>query len=528
MRMANTMQPEKRLILILALAAFAAAWVPAAAKAASLQNYPLRLVQPDGEAIDCFTSGDEYRHRVHDAAGFTILKDPGTGFYVYAIRQDGRVVPSEFRVGLWNPAALGIEAQLMPERATEDGGRLFRLRASPQAPRQIRAAPTSGGFDNIVVFIRFSDETEFEDSIVPYGSMFDFDASGFNSLFNYFQEVSYGQLSIRTIFCPFPSQLQVVSYQDSHPRGYYQPYDSSNSEGYQTDSEAAFREQVLLRNAIQSLAGQISPSMDIDSDHDGYVDNVCFIVKGDPDGWGDLLWPHMWSLYLVDASINNKRVYTFNFQLQNTLKLSGVGVLCHEMFHSLGAPDLYHYTGNGISPVGSWDIMERDLNPPQHMGAHMKFKYGGWIDSIPEITTSGIYTLLPLTSPVQNCYKIRSPASSTEYFVLEYRRKTGTFESSLPGEGLLVYRIDTQARGNAGGPPDEVYIYRPNGTLTQNGQVKNANYSLDVGRTAISDTTNPPAFLSDGSLGHLDISQVGLAGETISFQVTLSSGSEVR
>ncbi len=72
-----------------------------------------------------------------------------------------------------------------------------------------------------------------------------------------------------------------------------------------------------------------------------------------------------------------------------------VKIICHEMFHALGAPDLYHYYDNQeISPVGPWDLMESGFG---HMGAHMKWKYAGgeWVTSIPEITTSGNYSLNP-------------------------------------------------------------------------------------------------------------------------------------
>jgi hypothetical protein len=261
----------------------------------------------------------------------------------------------------------------------------------------------------------------------------------------------------------------------------------------------------------------------VDGDGDGYVDNVCFIIYGGPTGWSSLLWPHHWSLYSQTAYINDKLVYTYNFQLQTSLASSGVGVLCHEMFHSLGSPDLYHYSHDGLKPVYQWDIMENDLNPPQHMGAYMKFRYGTWISSIPEITSDGTYSLNPLTSSTNNCYKIASPNSTTEYFLVEYRRQTGTFESSLPGEGLLVYRINTamDGEGNRNGPPDEVYIYRPNGTTSLNGSPGLANFSLEVGRTNINDSTNPSSFLSNGESGGLDVSDVGSAGETISFKVAL-------
>jgi len=268
------------------------------------------------------------------------------------------------------------------------------------------------------------------------------------------------------------------------------------------------------------VSSQIPTGLNIDGDSDGYVDNVCFIIDGDPTGWSSLLWPHMWSLYSVSAYINAKRVWTYNFQLQNSTKSSGVGVLCHEMFHSLGAPDLYHYSMDGRHPVYTWGLMEYDSNPPRHMLSYMKFKYGHWIAAIPEITTPGTYTLNPLSSATNNCYKIASPLSATEYFVVEYRKRGTTFENSLPGEGLLVMRINPAYNGNANGPPDEVYIYRPGGTTTLDGTPGSANYNATVGRTAINDTTtNPTSFLTAGGPGGLSISAVGAVGSTISFTV---------
>ncbi len=516
----------QRFLLVALLALAATAVVPSHGRAAYLRDYPFKVVQPDGEVFDCFVTGDEFRHRVHDAGGYTIVKDPKSGWFVYAAERDGRVVPSPFRVGRFDPAALGIPRGLMPEMFGGETSRATtqppRFKASPRNPSEIRPAPLHGGLDNLVIFIRFSDETDFNDPITLYLELFDFDASGYNSLYNYFREASYGQLSIKTFFFPVPDKMRVLSYKDSHPRKYFQAYDAgSNSDGYRSDEESAQREQQLLKRAVDAVSSQVPQDLNIDGDGDGYVDNVCFVVKGDTDGWGDLLWPHMWSLYLASAQIHGLWVSTYNFQLEDSMKWSGAGVLCHEMFHSLGSPDLYHYSGDGLNPVGAWDIMESDLNPPQHMGAYMKYKYGQWISSIPEITTDGTYSLYPLTSSTNNCYKIRTPGSAAEFFVVEYRKKTGTFESSLPGEGLLVYRINPDYYGNADGPPDEVYVYRPDGTLTQDGQVNDAPFSQNAGRTIFNDHTNPYDFLSDGSKGGLSISQVSPTGETISFHVSL-------
>jgi hypothetical protein len=160
------------------------------------------------------------------------------------------------------------------------------------------------------------------------------------------------------------------------------------------------------------------------------------------------------------------------------------------------------------------------------MSAYMKHKYGKWIPDIPALTSPGTYTLKPLTSSTKNVYRIPSPYSSTEYFVVEYRKKRAPFENSIPGEGLVVYRINTSYSGNASGPPDEVYAYRPDGTPSANGTVSKAAFSDNAGRTSISDSTNPSSFLMSGDPGGLHLMNIGRMGDTIAF--TLGNPISVR
>ena len=149
---------------------------------------------------------------------------------------------------------------------------------------------------------------------------------------------------------------------------------------------------------MNAIAPQVPTDLVIDGDNDGYVDNTCFIIKGSPEGWAELLWPHRWVLYTVNAMIHGKQVWDFNFQIETSTLGSGAGVLSHEMFHSLGAPDLYRYEDTRIDPIGAWDIMCANQNPPQHMSVWMKHKYGQWISDIPDISQSGTYSLSPVAS----------------------------------------------------------------------------------------------------------------------------------
>lgn len=488
---------------------------------AYLEYVPQTVLQADGSVLELFATGDEYYNWLHDKDGYTIMRNPDDGYLYYAEKQGNKLVPSKLRPGIDNPTEAGLEPWLKFSyeyiKPRIDEFLQHRYKPTGDSKKDRIQTPRTGNINNIVIFIRFSDENEFTDQKSTFENMFN--AESGNSMKNYFREASYNSLSIQTYFYPVSNGSTVISYQATQPRNYYRPYDANtNPLGYQNSTQRRDREHALLANAVNAIQSQIPTSLNIDGDNDGYVDNVCFIVSGSPDGWASLLWPHMWSLYSVNVTINGKRVYTYNFQIRS---MTNNSVLCHEMFHSLGAPDLYHYTRNGISPVGPWDLMENNLNPPQHMCAYMKFRYAGWISSIPEITTSGYYTLNPLTSPNNNAYKIKSPVSTTEYFVVEYRRRTGTFENSLPGSGLLVYRINNSysGKGNASGPPDEVYVYRPNGTTTNNGNTSSAYFSSDVSRTMINNYTNPSAFLSNGSAGYLNISEIGSAGNTITFYV---------
>ncbi|MFA6484379.1 MAG: M6 family metalloprotease domain-containing protein, partial [Bacteroidales bacterium] len=481
--------------------------------AAYLEYVPQKITQPDGKIVNCFASGDEYYHWLHDANGFTIIQNPLTGFFVYADKTGDDLIPTNLIPGVDDPSRAGLKAGVNISDAKYR--EYFAGRFKEPATKSTRSYSNTGEFNNLVVFVRFSNQNEYTEPLTQYSTQFN--STGTVSMTEYFKEVSKSQLIINTTFYPTTTNTSIVSYQDSHSRKYYQRYSGTNPDGYRTDNEATAREMTLLKSASEFVSAQVVASgIDYDHNNDGNIDNVCFIIQGPTDGWSDLLWPHRWVLYTYDVRIGGKRVYDFNFQLSEAL---GVSVLCHEMFHSLGAPDLYRYVNDDITPVGPWDLMAHNKTPPQHMSAYMKMKYGQWFSQIPSITTDGTYSLKPLAADGFAAYKIASPNSTSEYFVVEYRKAAGRFESSVVGSGLIIYRVNPSLDGNAQGPPDEVYVYRQNGTSRSNGNINNATFSSSVGRTEFGDNTAPSDFLSNGTAGGIRISNIGPIGETISFTV---------
>jgi len=501
-------------VLIIFLVLFTSSW---SLSAAYLENVPQEITQPDGTSFQCFATGDEYYNWLHDSERYTIIRNKETGYFVYADLVNDELVPTTLLPSIHNPSTAGLRPKLniSASKVAEMRKTKFHI---PKL-KSFNGTNSTGNLNNIVIFIRFSDQSEYTSQLSAYDN--DFNGTNMVSMYEYFREVSGDQLTIDTHFFPETGGSTVVSFQDSHARSYYETYDeTTNTDGYQGDNERKSREHALLKNATEAVKATIEATgLDFDLDNDGFIDNVAYIIQGNTEGWAELLWPHMWALYSVDVRISGARVWNYNFQLSQAF---GVSVLCHEMFHSLGAPDLYRYDNDDITPVGPWDIMASNRTPPQHMSAYMKMRYGKWFSSIPEITSEGSYTLSPLSSNPFEAYKISSPNSS-EFFVIEYRKAEGRFESSLPGNGLIIHRINASLNGNADGPPDEIYIYRPNGTTTVDGSIWSAHYSSNVGRTEINDATNPSSFLMDGSLGGLNISNIGSAGTTISFDVSFTT-----
>ncbi len=485
--------------------------------AAPLSMTPVQVTQPDGTELNIFASGDEFHNWLHDADRYTIVQNDA-GYYVYAQQDGDALAPTELMVGVDNPAQFRLTPgiNLGPSLVRAKYDRYPGMRDYSDAK-----SPHTGDFNNLVVFIRFADDPEF---VTPLGAYEDiFNLADGNSMKRYFWEASYNQLTLNSTFYPIPDGQTIVSYVDIYSRSYYQAYSASNPKGYQGDGERTEREHNLLLRAVNAIAPQVPPTLVIDGDNDGYVDNTCFIIKGSTEGWAELLWPHRWVLYTVNAMIHGKRVWDFNFQIETSTLGEGASVLAHEMFHSLGAPDLYRYSDTTIDPIGSWDLMCANANPPQNMSAWMKYRYGDWLPAVTDITQSGTYSLSPVAgSATNNIYRVPSWRTN-EYYVLEYRQPTAHYDANLPGHGLLVYRLNMNESGNAQGPPDELYLYRPYGTSnTVNGMLSQAHFSANVGRTELSEATVPNGFMSNNSPGGLNLFDIGEAGETISFKIKIS------
>lgn len=218
----------------------------------------------------------------------------------------------------------------------------------------------------------------------------------------------------------------------------------------------------LIVEACKAVDDSVDFSL-YDWDGDGKVEQVFFLYAG----WGEavqgansnLIWPHEYWLsayydypqgYVLDGVVIDQ--YACGCEMDGredvSMKLSGLGIFCHEFSHCLGLPDFYTYTGLDI--LGEWDLLAMGSYnnggwcPPNYTSYEREFC--GWQQ--PQVLEQPVsIENMASLSDGGATYKIVNNAFSThadEYYLLENRQKTG-WDAYVPGHGLLVLHVDYDA-----------------------------------------------------------------------------------
>lgn len=230
---------------------------------------------------------------------------------------------------------------------------------------------------------------------------------------------------------------------------------------------------------VKAVLDGAAKSMDLskyDKDGDKVVDGFGIILAGTESGSG--LWGHMYQYSVFTQSFgwggrqnnsNNYNGYKFNRYLiisqmsdpEATLKsfVSGIGVFIHEFSHVLGLPDFYSQLEGGpfIEGPTPYDIMTQGMyngwNSKRNAYGRCPPKYSaferesvGWM-TIPELEATDGVLALPIIDK-NKAYGISNPKNKDEYYVVEYRPRTG-FDSGIPSSnamGVLVWYINYDAK----------------------------------------------------------------------------------
>ncbi|MBE6055106.1 MAG: N-acetylmuramoyl-L-alanine amidase [Clostridium sartagoforme] len=397
--------------------------------------------------------------------------------------------------------------------------------------------------NNIVVLIRFKDDIEFinEDNFNKLYNTFNMydDVNSDNvadqgsiSLNSYINDLTYGQVRINSTFYPVDNN-KYYSIEAPETRQYYEKHIAGSKE-----------ETKFIKWAFDSVKDKINlAASELDKDNDGEIDVVTFLCSGATTS-NNMLWPHE-TKFLDEASINGKKLGTYNLinvgtTENNIFNKGNLKVAIHEFLHAFSYPDLYRYYYRG-NPVGEWDVMANTDGYGQLPLVYSRNFYSNLNLNIQEINSDGVYELKSSQSSNKNdtiAYKIKSPLSDKEYFMVEFRKNEGNWDSTLPGSGIIVYRINENVNpylGNRNGYPDHIYVFRQGdiNNIYAQGNTRTAYLSMESGRTSMGssdlsgDFISNSLFFENGKNSGIVISEVGSAnGDEISFKVTFPKEKE--
>ena len=489
------------------------------------------FTQPDGTHLQVRGWGDQNRAVFETLDGFTVVRDPVSGFFNYAnLTPEGdELRASGVRPGHAAPQAMNLVPSIRVNRAgaravAQLGSGLPKprwqerheqaktaLRATALGRAAVQPAPparqTVGDYVGLCLLVQFPD--------VPATiSQADVDAfcnqpgyTGFGnhgSVYDYFLDNSNGKLRYKTVVAPY--------YTAQHPRDYY----TNPSVPYGARARDLIKEALSYhRNHDFNFS-----TLTVDDQDDVFATNV-FYSGGVVNNWGEGLWPHASRLMSPFQLTAGKQALDYQITaIGSTLNL---GTYCHENGHMLcDFPDLYEYADQRLG-VGSYCLMCLGGNAspknPIQIGAYLKYR-AGWSNPVTQLAGGMNST----AAAGENQFFVFQ-RNATEYFIIENRARNGR-DLALPDAGLAIWHIDELGSNSEPdkAPPGhqhfECVLMQADGRhdLDQGG---NTGDNSDLFRSPLNRrfaaNTQPPSAWWDGTPSSLDLHDIGAADSQIPF-----------
>lgn len=403
--------------------------------------YPVKVTQTDGTTLTLVMKGDESFKWAQTLDGYTLLYN-SKGIFEYAIlNSKGDAVPSGIaaseialrkntETSFLGNISKGItfsESQMAMIRSIQQ----MRARES----RAQSAFPTTGSRKLVCILMGYKDKA-FTKTQADFNNLYNqvgYSAGGATgSVKDFYAENSWNQ---------FDLSVTVAG-----------PYTAVNNMSYYGGNDASgndLRPRALVTEAVNAADASVNFA-DFDNDGDGNVDGVYIIYAGygeEAGGGANCIWAHAWSITPVVKDGKTISSYSCSAELSGSSgsTLTGIGVICHEFGHVLGAPDYYdtdYTTGGQFDGTGDWDLMasgswnNNGITPAHHNG-YTKVKVYGWAAAT--VLSAATNVTVSHAEVNMSFFQINS-ATANEFWLMENRQKVG-FDAYIPGQGLIIYHV---------------------------------------------------------------------------------------
>ena len=255
------------------------------------------------------------------------------------------------------------------------------------------------------------------------------DETGWRSLRTFYEESSYGKLSMRaTLVSPYALGKTTSAFAKQ-----YTNWDEFEFGSY-------------LNTIVQSYASAVDLKQ-FDQNNDGYIDGVEFVYKNNGTEWDGYsktteVWWAFTNLTYKSANKTNPVAGAFFWSPYDMIETNyytpniDVHTLVHETGHLLGADDYYSYEAETDGfPAGMVDMM--DCNVGDH-NAFTKSIYG-WVDPYaPDGSKDQFEITLNSFQSSGDCLILVDPSKWNgtvydEYFMLSYYTPDGLYEEDVSG-----------------------------------------------------------------------------------------------
>ncbi len=490
--------------------------------------------QPDGTQFEVRGWGNQYYAVFETLDGYTVVKNPHTGFYEIAqLSSDGTMLESApgpqgnldgsispsiqpgLRINRDAARAQGMEGAMRMGGRRCDQRREERkslMRAAREMGGPVMAPPqrtTVGDFVGLCLLIEFPDElgTISRDEVERFCNQQGYTGFGNNgSISDYFRDNSIGRCRYTNIVADY--------YRAQHPRSHYT--DPSIQQGV--------RARQLIVEALTHLQANNFDFTPLTADSGGFVYAMnVYYAGGVVNNWAEGLWPHAWHLANPIQLVPGKSAFDYQFtDMSHQLTL---GTFCHENGHMLcDYPDLYDY-GSESGGAGAYCLMCAGGNinekNPTHISAYLK-RLSGWARNVMPIQHDQTTTLRSGENEFAMFAK-----NSGEYFIVENRAKSGRDES-LPDEGLAIWHVDEDGNNsNEQMTPAQHYelsLEQADGQFRLE-SLRSVGDSTDLygqANNRFADSTTPNSKWWDGTTSNLDIFDITPPGVEMTFKTKLS------
>eukprot|EP00727_Mastigamoeba_balamuthi_P014339 m51a1_g953 hypothetical protein (916) ;mRNA; f:297426-300540 len=279
----------------------------------------------------------------------------------------------------------------------------------------------------------------------------------------------------------------------------------------------------LERNALLGAA-EFLDLKSFDKNGDGVVSgaelHIVLVVAGGDTGsltpTGMARCPHVWGFMMPGAgyALQTQNV-TFGEHVvigenwDNCTTPFGIGVLAHELGHTLSLPDLYDQDKGG-SILGPWCLMDGGLwnNNGHNPGMISPFlrSYLGWLTpTVVSSSSTASHVLQPVlqfgSNPNGVDWEWDSHSGKGEYFLVENRQQVGC-DAYAPGSGVLVWHVNEAAAptsSHASAVAQVERLQRRNGLIEFSGRVADDVLTSSTRASVTCSASGAPNSLLDNS-----------------------------